>query len=118
MKKHASLTGVAVVASMVLLAVVFIMRAKGFIGGIPCSKLPTVAEAERVVKEHRDVVDRIKQVRLGYIEFGVDSYQFHEKCPGKAVIAIMYPSEKDRIKIEQIICDDAFFGVPCVWHNI
>ncbi|MCK4825945.1 hypothetical protein KA005_59905, partial [bacterium] len=83
---------------------------------VPCSKLPTVAEVERIVEEHRDVVDKIKQVYPGYIffEFGPCG----EKCPGKADIAISYSSHEDRVKIEKIINGKTFFGIPYSLHNI
>lgn len=30
---------------------------------LPCSKLPTEAEIQRVLREHRDVIDKIKKIR-------------------------------------------------------
>ena len=83
---------------------------------VPCSKLPTVAEVERIVEKHQDVVDKIKQVRPGHIFFESPS-RYGEKCPGKAAIIIAYPSHEDRVKIEKIINGKTFFGIPYALRN-
>jgi len=103
----------------VLLLTVFVIRTKGFVGGIPCSKLPTVAEAERIVKEHRDIVDKIKGVRDNdSIDVIVDSCACKKKkCPGKADILIIYSLKEDGLKIKQIINSGTFFGIPYRLRN-
>lgn len=85
----------------------------------PCRGLLPVAEVERVVKEHQDMVDKIKRVRPeGYVRFTIDDYGYRDKCPGKAGILITFPAEKDRIKIKQIINSETFFGVSYHLVNI
>ena len=44
---------------------------RDFFGGeynhfLPCSKLPTEAEVQRVLREHRDVIGKIEQIRMAY----------------------------------------------------
>lgn len=125
---------------------------RDFFGGeynhfLPCSKLPTEAEVQRVLREHRDVIEKIKQIRqessvfpgkmLGssiHISFGngeeydtpTGSYngiaffapEPNKKCPGKADIYITFPGISDSVLLKEIIGGDTFFGIPYRMHNM
>lgn len=81
---------------------------------LPCEKLPTSAEVDRVVDEHEDVVRAIKDINPGHIFVEIDDH----KCPGRADIIISYATHKDRVAIEEILGGRTFFGVPCRFRNI
>jgi hypothetical protein len=77
---------------------------------VPCDQLPTLAEVESVLANHKDIVKQIEQVDLpGYVQVVASDAN---SCTGTADILIMYPSRADRIKIQQIINSDTFFGIP------
>jgi hypothetical protein len=76
--------------------------------GLPCEKLFTAEEVKSVLEKHKDTIRQIEQVDPGHIEIELDELS----CPGKMDIIIWYPSHKDRIKIEQIINNETFFGIP------
>lgn len=81
---------------------------------LSCDELPPVAEVERVVQEHQDVIEKIEQVNPGQIFVDVDT----TTCPGKADLVISYPTHQNRLEIERIIGGDRFFGVPYRLRNI
>ena len=81
---------------------------------LPCEKLPTSAEVNRIVEEHEDVLKTIKDVNPGHIFVEIDYWT----CPGRADIIISYATHQDRLAIEEIIGDDTFFGVPYRLRNI
>jgi hypothetical protein len=79
---------------------------------LPCEQLPPLAEVERVLEEHQDVIQRIEAVNPGYV--GVDV----NVCEGgNADITFWYGSHAERKAIEQIIGSDTFFGVPYNLNN-
>lgn len=75
---------------------------------VPCDQLPSLAEAERVLLEHQDLVQQIEEVPPSFKDVYVD----FRSCPGKGDISITYASRKDRLEIERLIDADTFFGVP------
>ena len=75
---------------------------------LPCDKLPTEVEVNRVVQEHQNIVAAIKKVNPGLVGVEIDS----TTCPGRADLLIWYASHKNRLEIEKMIGDDTFFGVP------
>ena len=81
---------------------------------LSCEKLPTFVEVNRIVDEHEDVLEAIKDVNPGFIFVEVDD----STCPGRADIVISYGSHKDRLAIEKILGGHTFFGVPCRLRNI
>jgi hypothetical protein len=81
---------------------------------LPCDELPTAEETARVVSDHQEVVQQIEQVHPGLVKVQVDT----RKCPGRADIAITYPSHRDRVEIEKIINGNTFFGIPYRLINI
>lgn len=115
---------------------------------LPCSKLPTVAEVESVLREHRDVIEKLKQIRLeslsggktemlgpsmrvsfgngevyetppgSYNKIRLDAPAPSQKCQGKADIYIMFGGVDDSVLLKQIIGGDTFFGIPYRMHNI
>lgn len=120
-----------------------------FFGGeynhfLPCSKLPTEAEVQRVLREHLDVIRKIEQIRiitsggmLGssiHISFGngevyntpsrtSNGISFsapvpNDRCPGKADIYIGFGGISDSVRIKEIIGGDTFFGIPYRMHNM
>ncbi len=80
---------------------------------LSCDKLPSVNEVTSVVEKHRDTIEQIEQIDPGHAGVEVDSLS----CPGKADIVIWYASHEDRIKIEQLINNKTFFGIPYRLQN-
>ena len=74
---------------------------------LSCEELPALSEVEQIVEEHQSLIQEIEQVDPGFIFFSIGS-----PCPGKGEIIIEYPSHQDRLRIEELIGDDTFFGVP------
>ncbi len=72
--------------------------------GLPCEQLPTAARVQQVLDEHQ-VEWRQIQEHSDWVE--VDT----GRCPGKADLAIYYPTERDKVQIKQLI-GDTFFGIP------
>ncbi len=72
--------------------------------GLPCEQLPPAEHVRRVLDEHRD---EWQQVQEHSDWVAVDT----ERCPGKADLAIYYPTERDKARINQVI-GDSFFGIP------
>ncbi|NIN65949.1 MAG: hypothetical protein GTO63_14905 [Anaerolineae bacterium] len=81
---------------------------------LPCEKLPTSAEVNRILDEHEDVLEAIKDVNPGRIFVQVDEWT----CPGRADIIISYATHQDRLAVEKIIGGETFFGVPYRLRNI
>lgn len=80
--------------------------------GVGCEGLPTLSEVERIVEEHQDAIEEIRNVHPGFIRVEVAS---PPGCPGKGEIYIEYPSHSDRVRIEELI-GETFFGVP--WRGV
>jgi len=80
---------------------------------LPCEKLPTETEVNRVLREHQEIIRAIEQVNPGLVGVEIDSVT----CPGKADLIIWYASHQDRIEIKRIIGEDTFFGVPYRMEN-
>jgi len=79
---------------------------------ISCEKLPSIAEVEKVIAEHQDVIRQIEAVNPGFVGIEVNT------CgTGNADITFWYGSHKDRMSIENIIGSDTFFGVPYNLQN-
>jgi hypothetical protein len=81
--------------------------------GLPCDQLPPAETVEQLIEDHRDTVDAILAVHPGHVFFDVD----RDSCPGQADILISYASHADRSRIEAILGDGTFFGVPLRLHN-
>ena len=81
---------------------------------LPCEKLPTAAEVHRVLSEHQETVEAVKEVNPGFVFVEIDDWS----CSGRADIVISYASHQDRLAIEKIIGGDTFFGVPYRLRNI
>lgn len=75
---------------------------------LPCDKLPTEVEVNRVVQEHQNIVEAIKKVNPGLVGVEIDS----TTCSARADLLIWYASHENRLEIEKIIGDDTFFGIP------
>jgi hypothetical protein len=80
---------------------------------LPCDRLPISAEVSRVLGEHQDTVEAIKEVNPGFVFVEIDDWS----CSGRADIVISYASHRDRLAIEKIIGGDTFFGVPYRLRN-
>ena len=79
----------------------------GFINR-PCSQIPTIAEAEKILNQHESRVNQIKKVNFGFIDVRI---QASENCVGKGIILISHPSEKDCNSLKQVL-GNTFYGVP------
>jgi hypothetical protein len=75
---------------------------------LSCEELPTEFEVRRVMEAHKDVIDKIEQINPGFVSVEMDT----STCPGKADINFSYGTHQDRLQIESIIADDAFYGIP------
>ncbi len=80
---------------------------------LPCRRLPTPEEVERVVAEHQDVIRQIEAVNPGFVGVEIDT----ATCPGHADLLIWYASHADRLAIKAIIGAETFFGVPYRLQN-
>lgn len=80
---------------------------------LACTELPTKAEVEKVVEQHRDVIQQLRQVAPGFVGTEID----YSTCEGKADLLIWYGTHEQRVAIEEIIGDDTFFGIPYRLQN-
>jgi len=80
---------------------------------LSCQNLPPRSEVERIMEQHRDVIQQIQQVAPGFVGVEIDSLT----CEGKADLLIWYGTHEQRIAIEEIIDDDTFFGIPYRLQN-
>lgn len=79
---------------------------------LPCNKLPTRLEVEKVVEAQQETIHKILAVNPGLV--GVE---VQEVCPGRADIVIWYASHANRLAIEKIIGGETFFGIPYRLEN-
>ncbi len=79
---------------------------------LPCERLPSVYETERVIQEHQDVIRQIEQVNPGFVGVEID-----HPCQSHADIVFWYASHQDRLAIEDIIGGITFFGIPYRLQN-
>ncbi|MCE5257928.1 MAG: hypothetical protein LLG44_02585 [Chloroflexi bacterium] len=80
---------------------------------LPCRKLPETAEVERLLTEHADTVEQIRQVHPGSTNIEMRT----DVCPDHADVVIWYASHDDRLVIEAILGGYTFYGVPARWRN-
>jgi hypothetical protein len=80
---------------------------------LSCQDLPTKIEVERIVEQHKDVIQQILKVAPGFVGVEIDSLT----CEGKADLLIWYGTHEQRIAIEKIIAGDTFFGIPYRLQN-
>ena len=80
---------------------------------VSCDKLPNAKEVERILAEHTDTVEEIKNINPDHVWLEIDS----ERCPGKADIMIYYATIKNRASIKKLI-GDTFFGIPYRMFNV
>ena len=80
---------------------------------LPCEKLPTKDEVEKIIAEHQNVINEIEGVNPGLIGFEIDT----ATCQGKADIIFWYASHENRLEIEEIIGNETFFGIPYRLQN-
>ena len=78
-----------------------------------CAELPALAEVNRVVVEHQEVIQAIGQVDPRSVFVEIDTVS----CPGKADLVIWFGTQADRAAVERIIAGDKFFGVPYRMYN-
>ena len=81
---------------------------------LPCERLPASTDVYRIVEEHEDLVEAIKEVHAGHIFVEIDD----RTCAGRADIIISYATHRDRLALEEILGGRTFFGVPCRLRNI
>ncbi len=75
---------------------------------LSCSDLPDLDQVEKVVAEHSEIVEKMKNINLDDVEFIIDSWT----CSDKASITIYYASKDQRFQIEEFLLDKTFFGIP------
>lgn len=107
-----------VVLAVLSLAYLMFNKRFGLAGRVACSNMATITQIETALQTHKDVVEKIKQVRSdGTIEVTYEK-PYEQICPDKGRILIMYPAKQDKESIERIINSDTFFGVQYSWRNI
>lgn len=79
---------------------------------LECEQLPSLAEVERVVEEKHALIEEIEQVNPGNVGMEIDT-----SCPGKADLIFWYGGHQDRLKIEEMINSETFFGIPYRLQN-
>jgi len=82
--------------------------------GLICEQLPTVESVDQTLAEHEDTVEQILAINPGYVFLAVD----RESCPGRADIIIWFATRDDSRKIQAILGDRTFFGVPVRLRNV
>jgi len=80
---------------------------------LSCKDLPTKIEVERIVEQHRDIIQQIQQIAPGFVGVEIDT----SICDGKADLLIWYGTHQQRIAIEKIIAGNTFFGIPYRLQN-
>ena len=80
---------------------------------LPCKKLPTKDEIEKIIAEHQNVIKEIEAVNPGLVGVEIDT----STCQDKADIIFWYASHENRLEIEEIIGDETFFGIPYRLQN-
>ena len=80
---------------------------------LSCEELPTKVQVERVVEEHRNIIQQIEQVAPGSVGIEIDAFT----CEGKADLLIWYGTHQQRVAVEQIIAGETFFGIPYRLQN-
>lgn len=80
---------------------------------LPCKKLPTKDEVEKIIAEHQIVIKEIEAVNPRLVGVEIDTFT----CQGKADIIFWYASHENRLEIEEIIGDETFFGIPYRLQN-
>ena len=80
---------------------------------LSCTQLPTEGEVRQVMEAHWDAVERINQINPGFVGMEIDT----STCPGKADILFWYGTHKDRLRIEELIAGDTFYGIPYRLQN-
>ena len=78
---------------------------------LSCNQLPAIEEVQRVMADHRDVLEQIEAAHPN-VTIMVD-----DSCPGKGSIRIDFPGRTQREQIEAIIGSDTFFGIPYALIN-
>ena len=80
---------------------------------LPCEQLPLEIEVRRVMDDHQDVIKRIEQIHPGFVGAEIDN----SICPGKADILFWYGIHEDRLRIEDLIAGETFYGIPYRLQN-
>jgi len=80
---------------------------------LSCAQLPTEVEVRHVMEEHQQTIKRINQINSGFVGMEIDS----STCPGKADILFWYGTHQDRLRIEEIIAGETFYGIPYRLQN-
>ena len=80
---------------------------------LSCEQLPSESEVRQVIEAHQDVIERIEQIKPGFVGVEVDT----STCLGKADILFWYGPHPDRLLIESFIADGTFYGIPYRLQN-
>jgi hypothetical protein len=81
---------------------------------LTCQQKPIATEAEKMVKDNEQELNKLKEYDNG-IYWWVDS----SKCNNeKGELLIFYGSHQTRLEIEKVIKNNNFHGVPVVLNNI
>jgi len=81
---------------------------------LSCEQLPSESEVRQVIEAHQDVIAKIEQINPGFVGVEMDA----STCPGRADILFWYGTHQDRLLIESIIADDAFYDIPYRLQNL
>gem|GEM_PF-5664904 len=78
-----------------------------------CLEFPEIAEAQKVLQENQQFIQKLKTENPGFLLVDVRKIQY---CTSKAVILVEYAGEQDCPSIKRAI-GETFFGVPYILTN-
>ncbi|PZO18529.1 MAG: hypothetical protein DCF25_09685 [Leptolyngbya foveolarum] len=101
------------IALVVLLSQGLMIYTQGSCGQYPilepaCSELLSVAETQKLLQSKQSAVNELMQISPGMIDISV---QPQSRCPGKGMIVVFHPSERDCDSLNEIIRRD-FSDIP------
>jgi len=73
-----------------------------------CEDLPDIETVERQLNQFDSTVKQIESLSEGNVALEVD----RSSCPGKGSIKIYFPSRSVRQRIEEILGEKSFHGIP------
>jgi hypothetical protein len=80
---------------------------------LPCEQLPAEAEVRQIMEDHRDLIKKIEEIHPGFVGVEMDSWT----CPGRVDIIFWYGTHAERLRVEDLIARETFYGIPYRLQN-
>ena len=80
---------------------------------LPCEQLPSEAEVSQIMEDHQDLIKKVEQIHPGFVGVEMDNWT----CPGRADIIFWYGTHEERLRVEDLIAGETFYGVPYRLEN-